>query len=134
MRCAAGLLSNLPDAVLCAELAQPGTETARYTDTSAAETARPHSAHERAADDSLARPWLLLTDGILQECCAAMAAGADSGNVYSHVHQLRTMTACLGRIARALQVPCRPYAVGSLELPSMFASCLVWYGINLSKV
>ncbi len=124
MLCAAGLLSNLPDAVLCAELASPGTETATHADTIAANTAQPRTVAGSALGASPTRSWLLLTDGILSECCAAMSAGADSGTVFSHVHQLKTMTVCLGRIAHALQVRCRHHAAGSLKvLSSWLPAC-----------
>ena len=105
---AAGLLSNLRDEVLCAALAPPATAMPACAGVHAARTAQPDSVTEGARGASPAAPWLLLTDGILPECCAALSAGNDEGNVYSHVHELRTMTVCLGRIASALQVRCQP--------------------------
>jgi hypothetical protein len=98
---AAGLLSSLPNEVLCAELAQPPS-AANGTLPPPTEASAGLAQNAQAASPS--KLWLLLTDGILPECCEAVSSACVTGDVLAHIHQLNTMTACLKRIAGVLQV------------------------------
>ena len=101
----AGLLSNLPDEVLCAELASPPTRAnGSLPSPSAGTVGRPELPSEAAHP---LRPWLLITDGILPECCAAVSGASTDGDDFAHVHQLSTLTACLERMASVMQA--RPH-------------------------